>query len=64
MPLNQIRGLLGDCSQSTSTIHSTVTRPINDNLSAACMDVNACMDGGTYICTEYNPRCFLLQKVN
>lgn len=59
MPLNQIRGLLGDL-QSTSTI-STVTRPLNDT--TACMDVANCMDG-TYICTAYNPRCFLLQKVN
>ena len=32
----------------------------NDPLisAAACMDVN-----GTYICSAFNPRCFLLQKV-
>lgn len=26
---------------------------------SACLDVN-----GTYICTAYNPRCFIIQKVN
>ncbi|KAJ6644531.1 La-related protein Larp4B, partial [Pseudolycoriella hygida] len=55
----QLQGDQQQRPQSTSTIHSTVTRSINDT---ACMDVANCMDG-TYICTAYNPRCFLLQKV-
>ncbi|GJQ76895.1 hypothetical protein Trydic_g15097 [Trypoxylus dichotomus] len=51
MPLRE--GRPGKALPSTSTSTTTAT---SDPL-AACLDAN-----GTYICTAFNPRCYIIQK--
>lgn len=41
----------------------TITTP-STSMASTLQDPSACMDvNGTYLCTAYNPRCFVLQKV-